>query len=108
MLHQQRPLDLDKFRKVWRLAFSSQPGEADAALNRAKALVEAAGHSVDDLPTLLNAEPPEFCYPYDLLVRRVSVIRRYAGLEAAQAPTAFELAINNAGRSLAQRNLWSG
>lgn len=53
-------IDLERLAKVWTLTSSPNAGEAAAARNRAKAMVEKAGKTLADVPDLLKGiELPE-------------------------------------------------
>jgi hypothetical protein len=48
-------INLAHLAKIWKLTTSPNAGEAAAARNRAKALVERHGHTLADIPGLLSA-----------------------------------------------------
>ena len=53
-------LDLNRLAKVWKLTTSSNPGEAAAAWDRARAIVAREGKTLADVPGLLRAaQKPE-------------------------------------------------
>lgn len=47
-------IDLDRLGKIWKLTTSPNTGEAAAARNRAKAIVEREGKTLADIPALLG------------------------------------------------------
>jgi hypothetical protein len=56
-------MDLIRLAKVWNLTTSHNPGEAAAAHDRARAIVEREGKTLADVPNLLRGilttEPPK-------------------------------------------------
>ncbi len=89
-------LNVERLRKVWRLAVASpQPGEAQAALERARAIVEMEGYAMPDIPRLLG-QKDLWHVDAPLLADRIAVLWRYGSLEAATQPMPIERAVNEA------------
>ena len=57
-LNPESGIDLSRLRKVWALANSANPGEAAAARETARRMVEAEGKTLADVPMLLRPGPP--------------------------------------------------
>lgn len=89
-------LNVERLRKVWRLAVASpQPGEAQAALERARAIVQAEGYALPDIPRLLG-QKDLWHVDAPLLADRIAVLWRYGSLEAATQSTPIERAVDEA------------
>ena len=89
-------LNVERLHKVWRLAVASpMPGEAQAALDRARAIVEMEGYTLPDIPRLLGQEDL-WHVDAPLLADRIAVLWRYGSLEAATQLTPIERAVNDA------------
>ncbi len=89
-------LNVERLRKVWRLAVASpQPREAQAALARARAIVEMEGYALPDIPRLLG-QKSLWHVDAPLLADRIAVLWRYGSLEAATQPTPIERAVDEA------------
>ncbi|MCK8783574.1 hypothetical protein M0638_04160 [Roseomonas sp. NAR14] len=118
-------LDLGRLRKIWALTESPHPGEAMAALERARALLAQHGHTLRDIPVLLGAgertafaagtpEPrpqarpagppdPDEARRRQAEAYRAAVIARYGDEESALAPTPAEAAVEAAAAPFKRR-----